>query len=59
MLGMCLLCNYCTVETSKLCPKNQLNEVRVAIGINPENFSWKLNPKENFETPVALVTLFR
>ena len=36
--------------------KNQLNEVRVAIGINPENFSWKLNPEENFETPVALVT---
>ena len=36
--------------------KNQLNEVRVAIGINPENFSWKLDPEENFETPVALVT---
>ena len=26
--------------------KNQLNEVRVAIGINPEKFSWKLNPEE-------------
>lgn len=36
--------------------KNQLNEVRVAIGINPENFSWKLAPEEYFETPVALVT---
>ena len=36
--------------------KNQLNEVRVAIGINPENFSWKLDPEEYFETPVALVT---
>ena len=36
--------------------KNQLNEVRLAIGINPENFSWKLDPEEYFETPVALVT---
>ena len=39
--------------------KNQLNEVRLAIGINSENFSWKLDPEEYFETPVALVTLFR
>ena len=36
--------------------KNQLNEVRLAIGINPENFSWKLDPEGNFETPVALMT---
>ena len=36
--------------------KNQLNEVRLAIGINPENFSWKLDPEEYFETPVALMT---
>ena len=33
-----------------------MNEVRLAIGINPENFSWKLDPEEYFETPVALMT---
>ena len=45
------------METLKLfVQKNQLNEVRLAIGINPENFSWKLDPEEYFETPVALVT---
>ena len=57
MLGMCLL--LATTVQWKLrsfCPKNQLNEVRLAIGINPENLSWKLDPEENFETPVALVT---
>ncbi|NLJ19102.1 alpha-galactosidase, partial [Globicatella sulfidifaciens] len=34
--------------------QNQLNEVRVAIGLNDDNFSWQLNPGEQFETPVAL-----
>ncbi len=36
--------------------KNQLNEVRVAIGINTENFSWKLAPGILLETRSFLVT---
>lgn len=36
--------------------KNQLNEVRVGIGIEDENFAWELAPGESFETPVALIT---
>lgn len=36
--------------------QNQLNEVRLGIGLNDENFSWKLEPGQAFMTPVALVT---
>ena len=36
--------------------KSQINEVRVAIGIEDENFTWELASKESFETPVALIT---
>lgn len=36
--------------------KSQINEVRVAIGIEDENFAWELASKESFETPVALIT---
>ena len=36
--------------------KNQLNEVRVGLGINPENFSWELEPNQGFDTPVAMIT---
>lgn len=35
---------------------NQLNELRVAIGINEANFSWELEKGETFHTPVALLT---
>ena len=36
--------------------KNQLNEVRVGLGINPENFAWELEPNQSFDTPVAMIT---
>lgn len=36
--------------------KSQINEVRVAIGIEDENFAWELASDESFETPVALIT---
>lgn len=36
--------------------KNQLNEVRLGIGLNDDNFAWKLKAKEQFDTPVALLT---
>lgn len=36
--------------------QNQINEVRLGIGLNDENFSWELEPGQSFDTPVALVT---
>ena len=36
--------------------KNQLNEVRLGLGINDDNFAWQLAAGDNFETPVALMT---
>ena len=39
-----------------LVQKSQINEVRVAMGIEDENFSWELKAGQSFETPVALVT---
>ncbi|MCQ2592123.1 MAG: alpha-galactosidase [Treponema sp.] len=35
--------------------KNQFNSIRTVIGINPENFCWKLNPSESFDTPQAVL----
>lgn len=39
-----------------LIQKNQLNEVRIAIGLNQENFSWEVAPEASFVSPVALVS---
>ncbi|MGT2929664.1 alpha-galactosidase [Streptococcus dentasini] len=36
--------------------QNQLNEIRLGIGINDENFAWELKPGETFDTPVALIS---
>lgn len=36
--------------------KNQFNSIRVLMGINPENFCWKLNQNESFYTPQAVLT---
>lgn len=36
--------------------KNQLNEVRLGLGINDDNFAWQLAAGDSFETPVALMT---
>ncbi len=34
---------------------NQFNSIRIMMGINPENFSWKLDPGESFTTPQAVL----
>ena len=36
--------------------KNQLNEVRVGLGINPENFSLGVGTNQSFDTPVAMIS---
>ena len=35
--------------------RSQFDSLRASIGINPENFSWKLNCGESFETPQAVL----
>lgn len=35
--------------------KNQFDSIRVVMGINPDNFCWKLNPGEAFDTPQAVL----
>ena len=35
---------------------NQFDSVRVVAGINPEDFSWKLEPGEAFQTPEVILT---
>ena len=34
---------------------NQFSSVRVTVGIEPEDFSWKLAPGESFQTPEAVL----
>lgn len=34
---------------------NQFDTARTVIGLNPEEFSWKLNPGESFHTPEAVL----
>ncbi|MCR4580725.1 MAG: alpha-galactosidase, partial [Treponema sp.] len=33
--------------------KSQFDSLRLVMGINPENFCWKLNPQESFDSPQA------
>lgn len=35
--------------------RNQLEDVRILAGINPETFLWQLQPTESFNTPVAVL----
>lgn len=35
---------------------NHLDSLRLQIGINPDTFSWTLDPGESFETPEAIMT---
>lgn len=35
--------------------RDQYNHLRVAIGIHPEDFCWKLPPNKNFQTPQAIL----
>ena len=35
---------------------NEIDNVRVIAGINPENFCWRLNEGETFETPECVLT---
>ncbi|MCF0245490.1 MAG: alpha-galactosidase, partial [Ileibacterium sp.] len=39
--------------------RDQLNQIRVVIGINPNHFSWLLKPGETFTTPQALFSMSR
>lgn len=36
--------------------RNQFDSLRILMGINHENFSWKLNPGDTFYTPQAVLT---
>lgn len=36
--------------------KDQINQIRLNIGINDFNFDWKLEPNEDFQTPEVLMT---
>ncbi len=36
--------------------KSEIDNVRVIAGINPENFSWRLEPGASFETPECVLT---
>ena len=38
-----------------LVQRNQFDFIRAQIGINPDNFCWKLEPGEVFETPQAVL----
>lgn len=38
-----------------VCQQSQLNDLRLAIGINSENFQWKLAEGECFTSPVAVI----
>ena len=35
--------------------KNQFENLRIVMGINPENFCWKLEPETSFDTPQAVL----
>ena len=35
--------------------KSQFNNLRAVMGINPENFCWKLEPDQTFDTPQAVL----
>ena len=35
--------------------KNQFDSIRVTVGIEPEDFSWKLAPGESFQTPEVIL----
>ena len=41
--------HYLSVE------RDQYNHLRTVIGIQPEEFCWKLSPNENFQTPEAVL----
>jgi len=36
--------------------KDQINQIRLSIGINDYNFSWKLTPNDSFQTPEVIMT---
>ena len=40
---------------SAVIQRNQFDSLRVLMGINPENFCWKLEPGASFETPQAVL----
>ncbi len=36
--------------------RDQANQVRLVMGINPDTFSWKLNPGESFHAPEVILS---
>lgn len=36
--------------------RGQVNQLRITIGINDENFNWLLSPSETFQSPEAVMT---
>ena len=56
MLEMCLLFNYCIVATLKLLFKKIIERSSGGYWHKSGKLFLELNPEENFETPVALVT---
>ncbi|MTB64017.1 alpha-galactosidase [Streptococcus sp. zg-86] len=40
---------------TELIERDQYDQLRLQIGLNPEMFSWKLGPKECFSTPQAVL----
>ena len=40
---------------SAVIQRNQFDSLRILMGINPENFCWKLEPGATFETPQAVL----
>jgi alpha-galactosidase len=38
-----------------LLEKDPYQQTRLTMGINPENFSWQLQPKESFQTPESVM----
>lgn len=38
-----------------ICQQSQLNDLRLSLGINHENFSWTLEANKQFNSPVALI----
>ena len=43
-------------EHAESVERNQYDFVRLQIGLNPDSFSWKLEPNDSFQTPQAVLT---
>ena len=46
-------------EHAESVERNQYDFVRLQIGLNPDSFSWKLEPNDSFQTPQAVLAYSR